>query len=386
MSVKKTGLYIHIPFCENKCSYCNFYKEKASTIDDEFIDLLIKEALFYKEEEKIKVDTIYFGGGSPILLSPYQLEKIIFALKSIFELENDLEFTMEMNPETINEIKLSQFFDLGINRVSLGIQSLNNETLKILGRGTDEIQILKSLETIFKTKIKNVSFDLIIGAPFYELKKVLRDLKILLNYPFTHSSLYILEIHKGSPLYELVKSGLKLFDDDEISEIYLNASLFLKENEFIHYEISNFAKKGFFSRHNLKYWKQEEYIGLGPSSSSYFRGYRINNPKSLNDWSNSLRKGEYPAKTIRKEEEIEFLENKIIFGLRLKEGIEKDIFLRYFSYQSQGYEKIEKLINTGYLEECGENLFLTEIGFLLCNEVLSFILSDSYHSYYEEDE
>jgi len=372
------GLYIHIPFCQNRCSYCDFYKEKSENVENEYIDFLIKEALFYKEDKRIEVDTIYFGGGTPSLLSPEQLNKLFEGLKEIFIFSENCEITLETNPENIEENKFKEFKIIGVNRFSIGIQSLHDEILSVLSRRISSKEILKKIETISKVGFDSLSFDIIIGAPFSDSEKTVVDLQTLVSFPFCHASLYILEIHKKTKLYEMIKNGLALLGEEETAEIFKTAAEFLKKSGFEHYEISNFCKKGCECRHNLKYWRGEDYIGIGPSSHSFFRGFRTKNPDSIGLWKNSLSKGDFPAEEIFKEEEAEKLENKIIFGLRLKEGVEISILEEYCSERGGDFSRIEKLFEGGFLKKEGSRISISEDGFLVSNEVITFILSDKY--------
>ncbi len=381
------GLYIHIPFCKTPCGYCDFYKVKGERIDDEFVNLLLREASLYREDEKIKVVTLYFGGGTPSLLSPFQLEKIFSGLNEIFDFSDDLESTLEANPETLSSEKLDDFKRIGINRLSIGIQSLDDEVLKTLQRDVQRKEILEKLQIIFNSEFKNISFDLIIGSPNSSIKSVLKDLSLLTNFPFVHASLYILDIHRGTRLFEEIKNGLKPTDDDEIAEIYENCSTFLEEKNFIHYEISNFARRGFECKHNLKYWKEEEYIGIGPSSHSFFRNYRTKNPSSLKKWKNELEKGNFPFEEVSKESDKKREENKIIFGLRLKEGIDSDFLRRYLEESERDFDSLLSKLTEGALVNVEDKrVSLTLKGYLLSNEIITFLLSRDFLSEREFDD
>lgn len=376
---KKVGLYIHIPFCKTPCGYCDFFKAKELLVPEEFVKFLLKEASLYKEEEKIVVDTIYFGGGTPSLLLKGQLKRIFDCLNECFLFDEKAEITLEANPETITENKIEELMETPINRISLGIQSLKEKTLKTLSRNVQNKEIFSAIELLSKSHIKNLSFDLILGAPNSSKDEILEDLSILTSYPFVHASLYILEIHRGTKLYDDVLKGLKVMDDETLTEIYEESSEYLENKGFVHYEISNFGRKGFECKHNLKYWKGEEYIGLGPSSHSYFRNYRMKNFSSIKKWENSLQNGEYPYEKISKESEKRRIENKIIFSLRLKEGIKKDFLLDYLKNFRNDFEKVvEKLKNGELIEDNGERISLTKRGFLLSNEVITYLLSDNF--------
>ncbi len=376
---EKTGLYIHVPFCFSPCGYCDFYKTKAERVDDGFIRLLLKEASLYKEEEKIPLDTLYFGGGTPSLLEPAQLARIFEGLGEVFEAGDGAEITIEANPETLTKEKLDGYRSSGVNRLSLGVQSLREETLALLSRNVRAAEIFEKLKLLPDGGFDSLSCDLILGAPGSSAADVKEDLERLLSYPFDHVSLYMLDIHKGTKLYEQVKGGLSLPGEEEMMESYRGAAEFLKQQGFIHYEISNFARKGKESRHNLKYWKRRATIALGPSAHGYFRGTRTRNPASLEEWSARLERNEFPYEESFKETPGEKLENEIIFGLRLSEGIAFGTLESYLAESGRDAEKVlTPLIAHGYGTMENNSFKLTLDGFCLSNEIISFILSDSF--------
>lgn len=376
---EKPGLYIHVPFCFSPCGYCDFYKTKAERIDDGYVAFLLKEASLYKEEEKIPLDTLYLGGGTPSLLEPEQLGRIFEGLGIVFEFGGDAEITIEANPETLTKEKLDGYRSLGINRFSLGVQSLREEVLAALSRNVSSSVILETLESISGVGFDSLSCDLILGAPGSSPRYVQEDLGMLLRFPFDHVSLYMLDLHKGTKLYEQVKGGLSLPGEEEMMESYRGAAEFLKQQGFIHYEISNFARKGKESRHNLKYWKRQATIALGPSAHGYFRGTRTRNPASLEEWSARLERNEFPYEESFKETPGEKLENEIIFGLRLSEGIAFGTLESYLVESGRDAEKVlSPLIAHGYGTMENGRFKLTLDGFCLSNEIISFILSDSF--------
>lgn len=376
---EKSGLYIHVPFCFSPCGYCDFYKTQAGRIDDSFVALVLKEASLYKEEEKIPVDTIYFGGGTPSLLEPPQLGGLLEGLREVLEIGEGSEITIEANPETLTKEKLDGYRSLGINRLSLGVQSLKDEVLEALSRKVRSSEILEKLEIISGAGLDNLSCDMILGAPGSSSRDVKEDLGALLRFPLDHVSLYMLDLHKGSKLYQQVKDGLSLPGEEEVLESYRGAAEFLKQAGFIHYEISNFARNGKESRHNLKYWKREWTVALGPSAHGYFRGTRTRNPASLEEWSARLERGEFPYEESFKETPEEKLENEIIFGLRLSDGVALGTLESYFAQNGRDAEKVlSPLIAHGYGILENGRFKLTPDGFCLSNEVISFILSESF--------
>ena len=376
---EKPGLYIHIPFCFSPCGYCDFYKTKADRVDDDFIRLLLKEASLYKEEEKIPLDALYFGGGTPSLLEPRQLGRIFEGLGDVFEFGDDAEITIEANPETLTKEKIAGYRSLGVNRLSLGVQSLREETLALLSRNVRAPEIFEKLKLLSGAGFDSLSCDLILGAPGSSAADVKEDLERLLSYPFNHFSIYMLELHPKTRLYEKVRSGMALPSDEEVMDSYRLAAEFLKSRGFIHYEISNFARKGKESRHNLKYWKRQATVALGPSAHGCFRGTRTRNPASLDEWSKKLERGEFPYDESFRETPEEKLENEIIFGLRLDEGVALGILESYLAGSGRDPEKtFAPLIANGYGTVENGRFRLSLDGFCLSNEVISFILSDSF--------
>lgn len=376
---EKPGLYIHVPFCFSPCGYCDFFKTKAELVDDGFIRLLLKEASLYKEEEKIPLDTLYLGGGTPSLLEPEQLGRIFEGLGNVFEFGGDAEITIEANPETLTKEKLEGYRSLGVNRLSVGVQSLRDKTLELLSRNVRLPVIFEKLKLMSAAGFDSLSCDLILGAPGSSSGGVRDDIEKLLSYPFDHFSIYMLELHKGTKLYEQVKGGLSLPGEEEMMESYRGAAEFLKQRGFIHYEISNFARKGKESRHNLKYWKRQATVGLGPSAHGYFRGTRTRNPASLDEWSKKLERGEFPYDESFRETPEEKLENEIIFGLRLGEGVALCALESYLAGSGRDAGKtLAPLLSHGYGAVENGRFRLTLDGFCLSNEIISFILSDSF--------
>jgi len=376
---EKAGLYIHVPFCFSPCGYCDFYKTKSGCVGEDYVALLLKEAALYKEEEKIPLDTLYFGGGTPSLLEPSQLGRMIEGLREVFDICEGAEVTIECNPETLSKEKLEGYRPLGVNRLSLGVQSLRDKVLAGLSRNVSSAIIMEKLGIVSSAGFESLSCDLILGAPGFSAGDFKEDLEKLLAFPFDHVSIYMLDLHPGTRLYEQVKNGLSLPGEEEVMESYRGAAELLRSRGFIHYEISNFAKRGKESRHNLKYWKREWTIALGPSAHGYFRGTRTRNPASLEEWSARLLRNEYPYEESFKETPEEKLENEIIFGLRLGAGVETASLLRYF--EESGRETgavLAPLVAHGYAAIEDDRFRLTLDGFCLSNEVISFILSDGF--------
>ncbi|MDR0917643.1 MAG: radical SAM family heme chaperone HemW [Oscillospiraceae bacterium] len=325
------GLYIHVPFCATKCPYCDFYSLPYSTAAvSAFIEDIKKEILTYP---KLEFDTLYFGGGTPSLLPLSALEDIFSALDKHFSL-NLTEATIEVNPNTVNLQKLSAFKSLGFNRLSVGVQSLNENELNTLGRKHTPQQALDCIENAKKAKFENISADIMLGIP-NQTTETLSDTISKLNVQ--HISAYILKVEENTPFY-----GNITVDDDLSADLYLFAIEKLHAQGYMQYEISNFSKNGFESKHNLKYWHCEEYIGLGKSAHSFYNGKR------------------YYNRNIITEENPGTFEERAMLGLRLTEGFEFENLSNAFKYQ-----------NNGFLEIKGNRVTLNPKGFLISNVIIN---------------
>lgn len=265
-------LYLHIPFCKKKCAYCDFYSiEYREKLALEYIKTLVTQLRALKEKGFF-FPTIYLGGGTPSLLEEGLLEML---LKELREERLEQEITLEANPESLNKDKLKFLFKRGVNRLSLGIQSLNEVCLKFLGRLHNKEQALASLFLAKDAGFKNINVDLIYGIPGSNFELFKEELNQIVELPITHLSLYSLSYEEATPLYERLRRGeFKPVSEEEQARMYTWAIRFLEKKGFRHYEVSNFSRKGYFCRHNLSYWENTSYLGLGPSAVSYINGER----------------------------------------------------------------------------------------------------------------
>lgn len=373
---KDIGIYIHIPFCKSKCFYCNFYSEekKDSTVMENYIDAVCMEIMQNADLLSTRrITTIYIGGGTPSLLNPKQIKKILDVLK-LFCYEPE-EVTIEVNPESVTEEKLKEYHNMGINRLSIGIQSINEKTLKYIGRSyTSKENIKNVIEVAEKVGINNISADCIIGLPeeTEETFKNTVEYILSLGKSVKHISAYSLEVHEGTKIDFLINGGFISLPSEE-TERNMKYALdkILEENGFERYEISNYAKKGYESKHNLKYWNKEEYLGLGSAASSYINSSRYTNIDNVEQYINSVQNG--ISTVIFKEDldEIEDIKEYIILRLRLKEGLNIDTFKSKFGKDilSLYKEEITELINNGLLIIKDNNITLTYKGEDLANLV-----------------
>lgn len=353
--------YIHIPFCIRKCNYCSFVSGKNIQDKEPYINALIKEIKNRYNKEKLK--TLYLGGGTPSLLEPQDIEKLIF----LFDFEKEPEITIEINPETITKDKMRGFALSGINRVSLGVQTFDDNVLNIIGRKHNKKDVIKAVETIKNSNIKNISIDLIYGLPTQTLKMFDDDIKKALSLEVQHISSYGLKIEEESFFGKNPPKNLP--DDEKQAEMFLHLCSTLKSNNFEHYEISNFSKIGFNSQHNSAYWRNKNYYGFGLNASGYENNIRYRNTSIFE---------EYIQNPFIKEEETELStqeikEEEIFLALRLKDGINiNDFDKKYQTNFKKDYEKIiKKYSKLGLLEIRNEHCKLTENGILLSNDIMS---------------
>lgn len=372
---KIKGLYIHIPFCEKKCPYCDFYslEGQPSGLIDRYISALIKEMGLYQEKLN-QIKTVYIGGGTPSILNVAQFTLLFEYIFNHIKSSEIVEFTVEVNPKSITSEKLRLFKEHGITRISLGIQSFNGKDLKILGRLHSADHSLKAVEDI-KRLAFNLSIDLIYGIPEQTLKDWQENLSIIADINPEHISTYELTVEEGTPLHqEILRGTFKKPPEKEIVEIYEKTHKYLEEKGYIHYEVSNFAKPGRECIHNLNYWERGEYIGIGAGAHSFINKKRIENYNDLKKYMDSLNEGRFPYKKIIKlTPEDEFIEF-IMLGLRLKEGISLDKMPGEASLKERVLKKCLPLIEKGLLDKTDNYLRPTIRGFLLLNEVITALI------------
>ncbi|RUM61718.1 MAG: coproporphyrinogen III oxidase family protein [Persephonella sp.] len=363
------GLYIHIPFCNIKCPYCDF---TSITINNEeiykkYIETLKKELLFYKNEN-INFETIYFGGGTPSILNPKYIIDIINFIKKNFKIVKNPEITVEVNPKTYRFEDFSILKEFGINRVSIGVQSFLVKNLKMLGRNHTPEDCLKTVEDCLKAGIENINLDLIFGIQNQTLEDLEEDLKIYTSLDIKHISAYMLTPYEETPLGQLVKNGyFNLPSDEEIEDMYKLIIDYLKSKNFYHYELSNWAKEGYQCKHNLFYWENVQFLGVGVSAWSYINNVRFGSTKNLFDYIEKVNSGVKPILFKEFLTEKDLKNEKIMLGLRLTKGIDKNLI--------QDKENLIKLLqNENLLEDKKNRVRLTPKGFLLSNYIISKLL------------
>lgn len=343
--MEKAGLYFHIPFCRSKCPYCDFYSVKyEKELAEKYTDRLIEEI----EKYNGSFDTIYFGGGTPSIIEPELLGKIITASKNQFDISKNAEITVECNPSKNLEKDFEKYAQYAINRVSIGMQSARNEERFALGRSAGQTEVMKAVNDAKKAGITNISLDVMLGTPKQTLESLDETFEFIDKANVTHISAYMLKIEEGTKFFEL-KDRLALPDEDTTAEMYLKAVDELKKLGFNQYEISNFAKPGFESKHNLKYWLLEDYLGIGASAHSMWRGKRFYYDSNFN----LIDDGDGGSD-----------EEKIMLGLRLTEGISKALVKKDY----------EKFVKMGLMTDKGEKISLTPKGMLVSNLIISELI------------
>lgn len=361
------GIYVHIPMCIRKCPYCDFYSVKHNEkLAKDFTASVIRE-ITSCEYSGVKVDTVYFGGGTPTVLSSKQLVSILDAVKVSFDVCEDAEITIEANPSSVDAVKLNELRNNGFNRISFGVQSANDNELSCLGRLHDFGNAEKAVYDASKAGFDNISCDLMIGTPKQTSESLSKSIDLLSMLPITHISAYLLKIEQGTA-YDCDKIKELCADDELMATLYLEAVNKLSRHGFKQYEISNFSKGAKRSRHNMKYWTLDDYLGFGPSAHSFYNGVRFYNVSDI--------VGYIKGNNIRCVEDLapNELEEYTMLSLRLSDGLD------FSKYESLGGDKerlmmfADELLEQGLAEKTGDSIWLTPRGFLVSNIIINKIL------------
>lgn len=390
------AVYVHIPFCLSKCNYCDFNTyEGIESLMPSFVNALSSEiGLWGKRFDRPYISTVFFGGGTPSYLP---VESIILLSERLREATNiapGAEMTLEANPDDVNAEKADAWLEAGFNRISIGVQSLDDGILRALSRRHDANQAASAVVTARSAGFENISIDLMFGLPNQSLAAWDYSLKRAIELETDHLSMYGLQVELGTPLHRDVKRGiLPMPDDDLAADMYELAMDYLSETGYEHYEIANWAKPGFRSRHNLAYWLNQPYLGVGPGAHSSMTGRRFANIKSPRRYISAITSANVSGDLLvtpidQGEIAVDFVEvtsfemamsETMMLGMRLSDGVRKSEFERRFGISvSDVYgQEICKLVSTGLIEEDGDRIRLTRHGKLLGNNVFeSFIISD----------
>ncbi len=360
------AVYIHVPFCSFICAYCDFCKLIYNKdFADKYLDALEKEM---KDHEKIKANSVYLGGGSPSSLNPLQLERLL-KLGSYY-LDKDYEYCIELNPENMDDTKIDLLKKYGINRVSIGVQTFHEKYLKLAERKHTKEDVVKLIDKLINVGIDNISVDLMFGFSNETKYEVEDDINEFMKLNIKHVSCYPLVIEKNTKFYI---NKIKAVDDDLMYEYYEVINKICKSNGFERYEISNFAKKGYESKHNLKYWRDKEYLGLGLGASGYLNDIRYDNTKSLNEY---LRGNYVIHKELIKGNEKEF--EYIMLNLRLSDGLDINEYRKLFAkdFKKTYANEIKKLADEGLLVIDSKRCYIAQKGVYLSNYVIGCLTSN----------
>ncbi len=366
--MKDLSHYIHIPFCQTICTYCNFttFANKEKLIP-QFVEKLVEEieqrASDYQDYE---TQTIYFGGGTPSLLPTDDIETILNTLRNHYKIKDNPEISIECNPESLDEQKIQRYEKLGINRISLGVQSLNQKTLQRIGRPHNAETILEALEALKKCEVKNFGLDVIMGLPHQTLHEFQDQLEKILHSSPPHLSAYFLS-------YDTRRIDTFLKDcpeEDEQVAMYNHLTKRLADAGFIHYEVSNYAKPGFECEHNRRYWNQKDYLGFGLGAHSAVGGETWENAKSFEKYFADPTQKLNSQNLDEEEKKLEY----IMLHLRTREGIDLAEFEKKWSEQKELLERAATYVETGHLVRKDQHLRATEQGWLILNKITKDLL------------
>lgn len=385
-NTKNIGIYVHIPFCKKKCEYCDFksFVGKENMIDQymkwikyELKSIGEENRLDYENnlDDLIIVKTIYIGGGTPSILLPKYTSDILNTIKDNYTIDNkNLEVTIEVNPGTVDEKKLSEYKKCGVNRLSIGLQATQNKVLNTLGRIHTYNDFLDTYNTARKIGFNNINVDLMLGIPGQTLEDVQESIEEIIKLSPEHISTYSLIIEEGTPFFnKLAKNKITLPDEEIERQMYWMVKKKLEEAGYIHYEISNFAKKGYESKHNLACWNQEEYVGVGAAAHSYTNNVRYSNVCEIEEYINNYENNNETNNFIFHEKQTKDSKMKefMLLGLRKINGIQVQEFKNRFG-ENPIYlyrKELDKLVSENLLEIDGDNIKLTEKGLDLANLV-----------------
>lgn len=366
--MEELGIYIHIPFCKQKCFYCDFCSfANKNEMQEKYVEAVINEIKNITHKEKYTVTTIYFGGGTPSILNPEYIKNILQEIESSFEILDDAEITIEINPGTVNEEKLKKYKEYGINRLSIGLQSANDKILKKIGRIHDYKQFEETFFYARKCGFKNINVDLMIGLPTQAIEDVKQTLEKIIQKNPEHISVYSLIIEEGTIIEKLINENKLQLPDEETERImYWTVVNELKENGYNQYEISNFSKKTYESKHNTNCWKQKQYIGLGTSAHSYLNKKRYSNTNNIEEYIKNIQENNISKNiTIHEEQTEESTMNEyMLLGLRMIQGININEFKQKFKTDPTiKYKKIlEKLQKENLIQITKTSIKLTKQG------------------------
>ncbi|MCU0372160.1 MAG: radical SAM family heme chaperone HemW [Ignavibacteria bacterium] len=377
------GIYIHIPFCHRRCNYCDFYLTTNMKLIDNFVDSLINEIILFSDGKRLNVDSIYLGGGTPSVLDKSHMDRIFAYLRNNFSISEDCEISAECNPEDLtgSENKLTDFKDTGINRISLGVQSFIDDELIFLSRQHNSKQAYESV-LLTGELFRNYSVDLIYDLPGQDISSIETNISKISELKIPHVSAYTLITEKGTLLHKRLGDSGRHHDDKSNERLYALLSDKLKHLGYSHYEISNYAKKDFESRHNLKYWTFKEYVGFGPSSHSFLEGKRWNNYHNIRKYRDALESGILPRENIEELSPQQLEEDFFICTLR-SIGVDKKQYKKLFGsdFDESYIRLIDRLLELNLGKNDSHYFSLTEKGFSLADEITFEFIREKRNQY-----
>lgn len=376
--LKPSAIYVHIPFCDHKCIYCDFYSIITTDNVSAFLCAIKKEIKYYSSlySEKRSFSSIYFGGGTPSYMNPEYIGEIISELKNNFNIKSEAEITLETNPGTVDKQKFIQFKNVGINRISIGIQSFNNDELKFLTRIHNSETAIKTVYSAAEAGFENISIDLIFNLPGQTKEKWIKNLNQAFELPIKHISAYSLILERGTILNKMVLDGkVILQDDDYDADLYEITLEMMEKNNFVQYEVSNFAKEGFECLHNNAYWHYHDYLSFGTAAHSFVNRKRWWNFSSLKMYITSIEEKGNAVAGFELIKENDAVNEYIMLALRSR-GLDLNEFNSLFNSNllNDKQELINKLVNKGFLSSQHNFLKMTKKGFPICDEIIKEIL------------
>lgn len=385
MNTKNVGIYIHIPFCKHKCRYCDFksYSGKEAFIEN-YIKWVNQELIIVGDGNKLDyengldklaiIDTIYLGGGTPSYIESHYIVQLLETIRNHYTLIEKPEITIEVNPGTVTKEKLQDYIKVGVNRISIGLQSSKDVLLKQLGRIHTYEEFEQAFQMAKEVGFKNINVDLMIGLPKQSLEDVQDALDKIIAYQPEHISVYSLIVEEGTPLYNDVVEGKVELPSEELERcMYWKVKEMLEKSGYAHYEISNFAKEGYASKHNMNCWNQEEYIGIGAAAHSYTNHVRFSNVDTIEQYIKNFEEGHDEDNLIFHEKQNlkSMMQEYMILSLRKIEGVKIQEFKKKFS-ENPIYlyrKELEKLVNEELIEIDGDYIRLTKKGLDFANIV-----------------
>jgi len=374
------GLYIHIPFCSAICNYCNFNRGLFDAdLKARYVDALLGEVKRAGQAgtaggARRSADTIYFGGGTPSLLEPTEVARIIAACRDAFDVSGDAELTLEANPESVDPDKLTALRSAGVNRLSFGVQSFRDAELRRLSRLHDTARARAAMDEARNAGFDNISLDLMMWLPEQRVDEWLSNVDAAIACDPDHLSLYLLEVYPNAPLKDdMARARWSQAPDDDAATMYVTAMERLEAAGYEQYEISNVAKPGRWSRHNLKYWTDGEWLGLGCGAHGTIDGVRTKNVSGITDYIDCIARGQPVTSDVRRMDADERLGDALFTGLRLVEGIDLDVVQKRYGvdvWRKYGAD-LARFLDAGLLRRDGHRLALTRNGMLLANEVMT---------------